>query len=105
MKPPNYAPHYCALYPALAEVTRKHGYALAIHGSLARDFDLICVPWSDHPSPPRAVVDELTTNFSLREIGLPDVRAHGRLCFQLSIGFGYCSLDLSFMPTCEEVGA
>lgn len=38
MKPPNYAPVYAAaLYPDLAELFRSHGYALACHGSLARD--------------------------------------------------------------------
>lgn len=60
MKDANYAPIYCGLYPALAEVTRKHGYALAIHGSLANDFDLICIPWLAEPSEPKEVVDEIT---------------------------------------------
>lgn len=41
MKPANLAPVYCALYPALAEIARKHGYAMAIHGTMARDFDLM----------------------------------------------------------------
>ncbi|OKN23544.1 hypothetical protein AM343_001586 [Klebsiella variicola] len=34
MKPANFAPVYCALYPALAEIARKHGYAMAIHGTM-----------------------------------------------------------------------
>ena len=37
MKDPSYAPTYCALYPALANIARSHGYALAIHGTLGRD--------------------------------------------------------------------
>ena len=48
MKPANRAAVYAAaLYPDLAEIAREHGYALAVHGSLARDFDLIAVPWRE----------------------------------------------------------
>ena len=28
MKPANYAPVYACIYPQLAELTRRHGYAL-----------------------------------------------------------------------------
>src|SRR5271154_4799160 len=45
VKPANNGPFYAAgLYPKLAEVFRSHGYALAVHGSLASDFDLVAVP-------------------------------------------------------------
>lgn len=46
MKPANNAPFYAAgLYPKLADIFRSHGYALAVHGSVGTDFDLIAVPW------------------------------------------------------------
>lgn len=32
MKSANFAPIYLGLYPPLAELVRKHGYALAAHG-------------------------------------------------------------------------
>jgi hypothetical protein len=98
MKPANFAPIYCALYPQLAETTRKHGYALAIHGSLARDFDLICIPWTDEPSDPQLVIDDLTSTFSITEVGEADTVQHGRERHTLSICFGECFIDLSFMP-------
>ncbi len=41
---------YAALYPDLVTAARTHGYALAIHGSLTRDFDLIAVPWTQEAS-------------------------------------------------------
>lgn len=44
MKPANNAPVYACMYQELAEICRAHGYALAIHGSMARDFDLIAIP-------------------------------------------------------------
>lgn len=100
MKPANYAPVYCALYPEFAEISRKHGYAMAIHGSLARDLDLVCIPWVDEPSGPQDVVDEITTRFHIRVVGgPPTVREHGRLVYTISVGHGYCALDLSFVPT------
>lgn len=98
MKDPNYAPIYCAMYPGLAEITRRHGYALAIHGSLGRDMDLICVPWSPSPSEPQAVVDEIVGKYSIRQIGEPGDKNHGRTAWTISIGFGECFIDLSFMP-------
>lgn len=45
---PNYAPVYAAaLYPEFAKIFQRHGYALAVHGSLARDFDIIGIPWAE----------------------------------------------------------
>ena len=96
---PGFAPLYCGMYPELATIVRKHGYALAVHGSLARDFDLICVPWTETPSSHQAVVDELVATFALRQVGEPDVTFHGRERWTLSISFGECFVDLSFMPS------
>jgi len=95
---PNYAPVYCAMYPELATIVRSHGYALAIHGSLARDFDLICIPWIEIPSEPIEVVTEILSKFALRSIGEPDIVVHGRERYTLLISHGTCFIDLSFMP-------
>ena len=101
MKRASYAPFYCALYPQLAEIARKHGYALAVHGSLATDFDLICIPWVQSPSQPMRVVTEFTTRFNIDD-GFrkpePHAKEHGREAWTLHIGFGDCRVDLSFMP-------
>lgn len=101
MREATFAPAYCALYPQLAELTREHGYALAVHGSLARDFDLVCLPWIERPSHPDAVVAAIVGRFDIREIGTPTEKQHGRIAYTLSIGFGSCAVDLSFMPTKE----
>jgi hypothetical protein len=98
MKDANYGPVYCALYPELAEIARKHGYALAIHGSLARDFDLICVPWTEKPGLPAEVVTEITESFAITVVGEPNTTHHGRERWTLSLSFGECAIDLSFVP-------
>lgn len=104
MKKANYSPVYCALYPQLAEISRSHGYAMAVHGSMARDMDAICVPWTEKPSEPQAVVDEIVKTFDIREVGGPPTfKLHNRLVYTLSIGFGECFIDLSFMPVVSAV--
>lgn len=100
--PPSYAPVYAAaLYPDLAALFRRHGYALAVHGSLQRDFDLIAVPWVAGPvSSPKAVFDEILSAFApvrlLSELGT--VKPHGRIAWTVSIGHGQCACDISFLP-------
>jgi hypothetical protein len=98
VKPANFAPTYLALYPELAEIARKHGYALAVHGSVGRDFDLICIPWIDEPSEPDAVIDEITKTFVIRRhSGGWESKKHGRRAHTVCI-FGEWAIDLSFMP-------
>lgn len=98
MKDASYAPMYCAMYPRLAEITRTHGYALAVHGTLQRDMDLTCIPWVESPSAPADVVKAITDEFHIRTIGEPDTTFHGRERWTISVGFGECFIDLSFMP-------
>lgn len=43
---------FATLYPDLRARARVLGYALAIHGSMVRDFDLVAVPWRDDHVPP-----------------------------------------------------
>lgn len=104
MKPANYGPIYAAcMYPELAESFRAKGWALAVHGSLERDFDLIAVPWHNKPVPAERCVELICHYHSLKLVGEPVERLHGRLVFTLALegGFGECFLDLSFMPVTE----
>jgi hypothetical protein len=104
VKPANYAPVYCALYPDLAEIARKHGYAMAVHGTVGRDFDLICIPWIEAPGTPADVVAEICSTFAIREVGKPDTTHHGRIRHTVSISHGECFLDLQFMPVIAAGG-
>lgn len=98
MRDPTYAPMYCALYPELAKIARKHGYALAVHGTLGRDMDLICVPWAELVSAPLDVVNEIVSTFWITRVGEPEKKHHGREAWTISIGHGECAIDLSFLP-------
>lgn len=100
---PNYAPIYAAaLYPELAKIFQKHGFALAVHGSLARDMDLIAIPWTKKVSKRETIVAELCSTFCIRVINAPrrtGRKEHGRIVYTICVGHGECALDLSFMPT------
>lgn len=100
---PNYGPVYAAaLYPDLCPIFHRHGYALAVHGSLARDFDLVAVPWADTVSEPSAVLKDVTTEIAIETLGELTPKNHGRLCQTISVGFGRCAVDLSFMPAVKS---
>lgn len=47
---------YACVLESLKIIARQNGYALAIHGSLASDLDLIAVRWSDTYSSPNNLV-------------------------------------------------
>ncbi len=98
MREANFAPVYCSLYPEFAEIARKHGYALAIHGSLAKDMDLVAIPWTDSASEPQAIVDAIVSEFSITQANGWTTREHGRQVTTLVIAFGDCFVDLSFVP-------
>ena len=96
---PNYGPVYAsAIYPGLSSIFQKHGYALSVHGSVARDFDLIAVPWATSVSDVDSVFDEIESMFAVT-INREDYahRNHGRRAWIIAFGFGECAVDLSFI--------
>jgi hypothetical protein len=102
---------YAVMYPMLCEVAREHGYALAIHGSMARDFDLIAVPWVQDASDAltlvmamKAAIGACTHSFDSEHLfidGNPSVRPHGRRAYSLHFtdkGGKAPYIDISVMP-------
>ena len=106
MKDANNAPFYAAgLYPKLARVFREHGYALAVHGSVGTDFDLIAVPWVQEAGDPHDVIKAILAKFAFEKIPsqeIPNSKPHSRCAYKLHLSFGDCSLDISFTPRTGE---
>lgn len=97
MKPATFAPAYVSIYPGLAQICRLHGYALSVHGSVQRDFDLIAIPWVEDAGSPEEVVAEIIKTFAITVSGHPDTTHHGRIRYGLCLcGEGF--VDLGFMP-------
>lgn len=105
MKPPTRAPAYACIYHGLAEVARKLGYALAIHGSVLTDLDLIAVPWVPEAVPAEELVEAIKKHVDCCGVNMDDVgvehdaviKPHGRLAWKLVMEAGG-SVDLSVLP-------
>jgi hypothetical protein len=51
---------YAYYFEALKDIAKEYGYNLVVHGSMARDLDLIAIPWVDDPKPEFAMIVALT---------------------------------------------
>ncbi len=108
MKPPSFAPAYVGLFPILSEVAQKFGYALAVHGSISRDFDLVAVPWTEHANDAetliRAIAERISytrdTVITIDRLFTPpytENKPHGRISWAIPLDCG-AVLDISVMP-------
>jgi hypothetical protein len=109
---------YCNLYGAFKEKALELGYALAVHGSMQRDFDLVAVPWIEQAADAETLVEALREicggfiidpgtpagrwdaeqkQFVPATVGNPEIKPHGRLAWTIQLG-GRPSIDLSVMP-------
>jgi len=104
----SYALVYAAILPQLQEIAQDHGYALAVHGSMASDLDLIACPWTKDVSDPEVLINSLCEYlggiFKFTDTKAPTKLPHGRQRWQLffnpdsryDIGAPY--VDISVMP-------
>jgi hypothetical protein len=92
-----------AVLPAIREAAKFKGYAVAVHGSLKRDIDLIAVAWTDQASPVDDLIHSLKGAISgvlgnCITIGEPSKKPHGRVAFTL-VHPGFAGeIDLSVIP-------
>jgi hypothetical protein len=101
---------FLEMLPAIRETARKLGYAIGLHGSLERDFDLIAAPWTEDAVHSDDIAEAIKTATKCvrwrvyRDQG--DVKPHGRIvyCFDWDQenyeNRGY--IDLSVMPRIIE---
>lgn len=94
---------YNQLLPKIREVARAHGYAVAVHGSEERDFDLVAIPWTEEAVDAEELVEELriaVKGYILEnQNGQQNMsrKPHGRRAWSIHIG-GHDYIDLSVMP-------
>jgi hypothetical protein len=103
---------YELLIDDLRAVARELGYALGVHGSLARDIDLIAAPWTEQAVSAAELATAIQKCAEEKNgqafptphedgeyfrAGSPGAKPHGRLnwCFHLG---GGPYIDLSVMP-------
>lgn len=84
---------------------RRKGYALAVHGSLLRDIDVLACPWVPRAAGPRgllrAIIEAVRGTNLVRFCDCPSkhptVKPHGRLAWSIHMDGG-TYIDLSVMP-------
>lgn len=73
---------------------RECGYAIAVHGSMQRDLDLIAVPWTEQACSAAELAVYLCHCMNLTQADNPSVRHHRRVVYTLLMG-GSLFVDLS----------
>lgn len=92
---------FLQLIDVLRQNAKNNGYALAVHGSLLRDIDLIAVPWINRPKAPSTLHKSL---FKLAKVlykyaytaKKPTLKPQGRVAWVIHLGNG-TYIDLSVM--------
>jgi len=98
------APWYALMFEKLDRIAWRYGYCLTLHGSMARDLDLVAIPWVEDADDPDRLIDAFVryvANKSDVHISQPRSvsKPHGRMSYVIPIGFGgNYYLDISVMP-------
>lgn len=102
---------YAQLLPRIKEAAKRLGYAIAIHGTMQRDLDLLAAPWIEDAAEPKELVAEVQKavgGFVLGDLSKkggvseePTVQPHGRLSWNICWG-GRPFIDLSIMPRLKK---
>lgn len=86
----------------LRHTAHKCGYAIAVHGSLLRDIDILAAPWIREAKSATALLKSMCKALESFPGGVyvprkrPERKPHGRLAWPIHIGGTY--VDLSVMP-------
>ena len=94
MKPIHAKPCVYAYYfEQLKVIAKDHGYNLLLHGSMARDLDLVAVPWVNDPKPELDMINamsEYLNGFKSQSPGifLYNILPGGRHSYVLSLNRG-----------------
>jgi len=92
-----------SILPAVREAARFQGYAIAVHGSLKRDIDLIAIAWTEQARPADELVRVVQGAIggilgNCLRIAEPSLKPHGRIAYIL-IHPGFADeIDLSVIP-------
>jgi hypothetical protein len=81
----------------IATIARAAGYAIAVHGSMQRDLDLVAIPWTERAIAPATLIERLCEGLGIEHRSAPVFKPHGRVAYLLALGGAY-QMDLSVMP-------
>lgn len=91
----------CGVLYVIKFHAKRAGYAVAVHGSLARDLDLVAVPWAETAVAPeelvRRLMEAIGGEYTLGQQN-PAIKPHGRLAYAINLHPTGMYVDLSVMP-------
>ena len=82
----------------LIKLARSLGYAIAKHGSMERDVDLIAVPWIEEAAESNELIYTLKRDLNLHQCGDIENKPNGRIALSLQFDSYTKTIDLSIMP-------
>ena len=92
---------YVTYYGIMKQIAEEHGWALALHGSMTRDLDLVAIPWVEKPKPILEVFWEFNRQIGfINEVKPFDTtceKPHGQRSYTLITGSGGY-IDIRVMP-------
>jgi len=105
--PKSRAVFYSILWPSMRKAAIDIGWALALHGSLENDMDIMGMPWTENCKPHQElakVISDCLGDTIWREHHLTPhfTKPHGRIVYTLSIGSSW-HVDLSVMPPPQSI--
>lgn len=82
----------------IREIARLHGYAIAVHGSMLRDLDLVAIPWMEDASDMAPLLKDIVIAAEgvLQKDPCPD-KPFGIKAYNIMIG-GHLYIDLKIVP-------
>jgi len=97
-------PNIFAMYlQPMREVARKLGYAIALHGSLVNDMDVISVPWVEEACDRDALIKAIAEEVQGRVEGEWTKMPHGRWS-RFIVASGATVIDFGVMETRDKDG-
>jgi hypothetical protein len=88
---------FASYLPELRKAAWRLGYAIAIHGSMNRDMDLVAVPWDEWAVPHDELAAGLAKAVNSMIRTEPTQGLYGRIGYVIPLN-GVYYIDLSVMP-------
>jgi hypothetical protein len=83
----------------IRSVARDNGYAIGVHGTQARDYDIIAVPWVEDAASVEELVAALCRVLNAQAVGgPPSKKPLGRTAYTLQIEGWFKLIDISITP-------
>lgn len=93
-----------SILPPIRTAAQFKGYAVAVHGSLKRDIDLVAIAWTEQACPPAELISAIcgavggVLGNCLQQKTPPTDKPHGRLAVILIHPGFIGEIDLSVIP-------